>query len=128
MSVVKGDYEGSFTPGEISAARRDDARSVAGNLTIRNVLELITPDRDTSWHSKASCLGLDPNLFYPEQGENHPEARATCAQCPVKDKCLEDALANGEKFGIWGGTSVRERDSIKTQRTEPQLSAARSMD
>jgi WhiB family redox-sensing transcriptional regulator len=31
---------------------------------------------------------------------------------------LEYALANGEKFGIWGGLSERERRRIRRQRAQ----------
>jgi WhiB family redox-sensing transcriptional regulator len=34
----------------------------------------------------------------------------------VREQCLEYALANGEKFGIWGGLSERERRRIRRQR------------
>ena len=32
--------------------------------------------------------------------------------CVVREDCLEFALRNGEKFGIWGGLSERERRRI----------------
>jgi WhiB family redox-sensing transcriptional regulator len=34
----------------------------------------------------------------------------------VRLECLEYALANGEKFGIWGGMSERERRRIRRAR------------
>jgi WhiB family redox-sensing transcriptional regulator len=34
----------------------------------------------------------------------------------VREDCLEYALANGEKFGIWGGLSERERRRIRRSR------------
>jgi WhiB family redox-sensing transcriptional regulator len=34
----------------------------------------------------------------------------------VREDCLEYALANGEKFGIWGGLSERERRRLRRQR------------
>lgn len=54
-------------------------------------------------------------LFYPGPGENADEAKRICAACPVRRPCLEWALANAE-FGIWGGTSERERRRINKQR------------
>jgi WhiB family redox-sensing transcriptional regulator len=33
-------------------------------------------------------------------------------------QCLEYALANGEKFGIWGGLSERERRRLRRQRAQ----------
>jgi WhiB family redox-sensing transcriptional regulator len=36
----------------------------------------------------------------------------------VRESCLEYALANGEKFGIWGGLSERERRRLRRQRSQ----------
>lgn len=36
-----------------------------------------------------------------------------CATCEVREECLEYALANDERFGIWGGLSERERRKLK---------------
>lgn len=33
--------------------------------------------------------------------------------CDVRDQCLEYALQNDERFGIWGGLSERERRKLK---------------
>ena len=41
------------------------------------------------------------------------EAKRICLGCEVKDACLEYALANDERFGIWGGLSERERRRLK---------------
>lgn len=61
---------------------------------------------------KAACRGVDPDIFYPEQGESTKLARAICQLCKIKEECLEFALQNQELFGIWGGKSVRERKVI----------------
>ncbi|MCB1258049.1 MAG: WhiB family transcriptional regulator [Microthrixaceae bacterium] len=65
----------------------------------------------------ANCMGVDPDLFFPERGASTAEAKAVCEGCVVKDLCLESALANGEKFGIWGGTSERERRALRRERS-----------
>lgn len=62
-----------------------------------------------AWQFHAACLGSDPDLFFPERGESTKEAKAICATCPVKAECMEYATSGVEKFGIWGGTSERER-------------------
>ncbi len=69
-----------------------------------------------SWHDDANCLGVDPDLFFPERGASTREAKEVCKGCVVREDCLEFALANGEKFGIWGGMSERERRRIRRQR------------
>lgn len=70
----------------------------------------------TGWQDLANCLGVDPDLFFPERGASTREAKEVCKGCVVRDDCLEYALANGEKFGIWGGLSERERRRIRRQR------------
>ncbi len=74
-------------------------------------------DDDTlGWKKLSNCLGVDPDLFFPERGASTKEAKAVCQACVVRDDCAEFALANGEKFGIWGGLSERERRRIRRQR------------
>ena len=81
-------------------------------------------DLDTSCQDEANCLGVDPDLFFPERGASTREAKEVCQGCVVKDDCLEFALQNGEKFGIWGGMSERERRRIRRQRALERAAAA----
>ena len=76
----------------------------------------ITGTDDRSWQDFANCLGVDPDLFFPERGASTKEAKSVCGGCEVKMECLEYALRHGEKFGIWGGMSERERRRIRRQR------------
>ena len=78
--------------------------------------QLLHGAEDTSWQDYANCLGVDPDLFFPERGASTREAKEVCRGCVVRDDCLEYALRNGEKFGIWGGMSERERRRIRRQR------------
>src|SRR3954470_20316700 len=71
---------------------------------------------DRSWQDQANCLGVDPDLFFPERGASTREAKEVCRGCVVRVECLEYALQNGEKFGIWGGMSERERRRIRRAR------------
>ena len=50
---------------------------------------------------------------FPEKGGSTREAKRICLGCEVRDACLEYALANDERFGIWGGLSERERRRLK---------------
>ena len=79
---------------------------------------------DTSWQESSNCLGVDPDLFFPERGASTREAKEVCRGCVVQQECLEFALANGEKFGIWGGMSERERRRIRRQRALERQAAA----
>jgi len=71
---------------------------------------------NASWKRNANCLGVDPDLFFPERGASTREAKRVCSACVVQTECLEYALANGEKFGIWGGKSERERRKVRKER------------
>src|SRR5437899_10094452 len=73
-------------------------------------------DGERSWQDQANCMGVDPDLFFPERGASTREAKEVCRGCVVREDCLEYALANGEKFGIWGGMSERERRRIRRAR------------
>lgn len=78
---------------------------------------------EQGWQHDANCLGVDPDLFFPERGASTREAKEVCRGCVVREECLEFALRNGEKFGIWGGLSERERRRIRRLRAQ----AARSV-
>lgn len=55
----------------------------------------------------------NPDLWFPERGASTAEAKAICRLCPVQAQCLTYAVNNGEKFGIWGGRSERERRRMR---------------
>lgn len=70
-------------------------------------------DEELAWMERARCLDADPEAFFPEKGGSTREAKRICAVCDVREECLEYALANDERFGIWGGMSERERRRLK---------------
>jgi len=70
-------------------------------------------DDEDQWQERALCAQTDPEAFFPEKGGSTREAKRICLGCEVKDSCLEYALANDERFGIWGGLSERERRRLK---------------
>ncbi len=74
------------------------------------------------WRLDALCAETDPEAFFPEKGGSTRDAKRVCTGCPVRAQCLEFALANDERFGIWGGLSERERRRLRLQRRD-QLSA-----
>lgn len=69
-----------------------------------------------SWELRANCLGVDPDLFFPERGQSTKEAKRVCANCEVQTECLDAALINVEKIGIWGGKSEKERRKMRRER------------
>ena len=72
--------------------------------------------KNLSWRQKGACRGLDPQIFYPVSDEEADEAKAVCASCVVQKPCLEWALANRERDGVWGGATEKERRRIVRQR------------
>ena len=89
-----------------------------------DVLSLLEGEEERSWQTQANCMGVDPELFFPERGASTREAKEVCRGCVVRDDCLEYALANGEKFGIWGGMSERERRRLRRARALERRAAA----
>jgi WhiB family redox-sensing transcriptional regulator len=76
---------------------------------------LITPE---PWQEDALCAETDPEAFFPEKGgggNNLAAARAVCAACTVAADCLDYAIRNGERFGVWGGLTDRQRRRIAHQ-------------
>lgn len=76
---------------------------------------MFAEDDEESWQERALCSQTDPEAFFPEKGGSTREAKKICTGCEVKVECLEYALANDERFGIWGGLSERERRRIKRE-------------
>ena len=70
---------------------------------------------DLGWQERALCAQTDPEAFFPEKGGSTREAKRVCRSCEVRAECLDYALENDERFGIWGGLSERERRRIKRQ-------------
>lgn len=68
---------------------------------------------ENEWQEQALCAQTDPEAFFPDKGGSTREAKRICQACAVRDECLEYALANDERFGIWGGLSERERRRLQ---------------
>lgn len=63
----------------------------------------------TDWQDRALCAQTDPDAFFPEKGGSAREAKLICRGCEVRSQCLEYALEHGERHGVWGGMSERDR-------------------
>jgi len=70
-------------------------------------------DGALAWQADSLCAQTDPEAFFPEKGGSTREAKKICGQCEVSAECLEYALQNDERFGIWGGLSERERRRLR---------------
>lgn len=108
--------------GSVDSAPHTTTDPAASEVVVRPSLSLV-PDRielapasfedDDQWQERGLCAQTDPEAFFPEKGGSTREAKRICQGCEVKDRCLEYALANDERFGIWGGLSERERRRLK---------------
>ncbi|WP_454132462.1 WhiB family transcriptional regulator [Microbacterium lacticum] len=85
------------------------------NLGVPGVRRPAAADADSTlaWQADALCAQTDPEAFFPEKGGSTRDAKRICTTCDVRDQCLEYALQNDERFGIWGGLSERERRKLK---------------
>ncbi|MHA6667375.1 WhiB family transcriptional regulator [Homoserinimonas sp. A447] len=80
---------------------------------VRRVVNVDDDDAALAWQSDSLCAQTDPEAFFPEKGGSTRDAKKICASCEVRVQCLEYALANDERFGIWGGLSERERRKLR---------------
>ncbi len=73
------------------------------------------------WHDSANCRGEAGRDFYPpfggerkrERVAREQRAKAVCASCTVRSLCLEQAIASGERYGVWGGLTFDERVTFR---------------
>jgi WhiB family redox-sensing transcriptional regulator len=81
---------------------------------------------ETTWRAGAECAGVDPEVFFPEPGDEAAEevALAFCAACPVREACLEWALEANEKLGVLGGATEARRRSIRRRRASARRLAS----
>ena len=64
------------------------------------------------WHGRGLCVGDDPDVFFPSHGDPGTQAREVCADCAVRNDCLNYAI-DADEFGIWGGLDQEERRNLK---------------
>jgi|ERR1035437_4840750 hypothetical protein len=73
---------------------------------------------------RMACSGLGHDGFYPPNGESPKEALTICRGCEVRVECLQHALDNNERDGVWGGiTESRRRKSRRKGATALELIA-----
>ena len=72
----------------------------------------------TNWRNEANCRDSDPDMFFPDSKDRRyaEEALKVCYGCEVKEDCLDHAIENDEKYGIWGGMTPAERDALSRAR------------
>jgi WhiB family redox-sensing transcriptional regulator len=67
------------------------------------------------WMEDAACRGLNPSLFFPERGQPTETAKGVCGECPVREDCLDYSIRTRQVWGVWGGTSERERRGLRRE-------------
>ena len=85
---------------------REEARTqLRGVLTIR----------EDPTNLQAACR--DPGLldvFFSEAPGKIAHAKSICAECPIREWCLEGALERSEPCGVWGGELLRNGHVVVT--------------
>lgn len=61
----------------------------------------------------AACAETDPDAFFPDQGGTASRVLRICAGCEYRVECLQYALDHDEQYGIWGGTTGRQRRTMR---------------
>ncbi len=84
--------------------RQPEELRVVGSLVLVANNESHGPD----WRESALCAQTDPDIFFPEKGDSTRHAREVCAACTVRTPCLQQAIENGEEYGIWGGKGMKQ--------------------
>lgn len=75
------------------------------------------------WREDAVCIDHGPEMFFPERHQAlAQQAKAVCKTCPVRMECLDEAIANNERFGIWGGMDTLERSKEVRRRRNRKAS------
>ena len=71
---------------------------------------------DVSWREDAACSGVDSDIFFPASEDDEDairQAKAICAECPVREACLQYALATNQAAGVWGGLDAGDRRRMR---------------
>lgn len=86
-----------------------------------------------AWQDFAICRSLPRELHFGPAGEKDHEktereaaAKAVCAGCPVDRECLEDAVTNNIKHGVFGGMSEDERRAYRINLNRRMRAEARA--
>lgn len=91
----------------------------AGRSGFTLVAELLDEPDVHAWRARSACADhdVDPAWFFAAQGDSVSRTAAleVCARCEVRVECLEQ-VGLYERFGVWGGTTEKERRTIRRSR------------
>ena len=80
--------------------------------------------KQEQWRDDAACRGADIDLFFPVSEDDAGPAKEICATCPVREACLEWAMATHQEDGIFGGMTATERRRLRRRRRSAARIAA----
>ena len=76
-----------------------------------------------AWQATGLCRGVEPEVFFPVSDEDAWRAKEICGACTVRDDCLAYALSHRERYGVWGGTTEKERIEMHRRGTAQRVLA-----
>ncbi|WP_343905185.1 WhiB family transcriptional regulator [Nocardioides aquiterrae] len=73
------------------------------------------------WRLDARCATEPPDDFFPigegpAAQQQARRAKGVCQECPVREQCLEWALAADVRHGVFGGLDEGERMALRMPR------------
>jgi len=89
--------------------------------------DMTGPLRALPWADGALCAQTDPDLWFElstdryiskPNGTRETAAKDICGRCPVRQECLDYAMADPMLQGIWGGLTQREREQARRRARE----------
>lgn len=77
----------------------------------------ISTDKTPDWRDKAACRVEDADVMFPDPSDKRGTriAQAICLACPVRQQCLEHAMAveggcrRESRYGVFGGLDGDQR-------------------
>jgi len=71
------------------------------------------------WQFDGACRRVGPEVFFHPEGERGSKrrtrasaAKEICLTCPVLQQCRTHALSVREPYGVWGGLTEDERETV----------------
>ena len=77
------------------------------------------------WMRRAACRGMT-DVMYPGRHDDTRIPIAICSTCPVQTECLDHAITNREKHGIWGALPEKQRRRLRRAHREANATEERS--